>query len=171
MKKHWFQPIKEHACVLLKEEHLRYHNEQLQLQPNKLYFVAEGCVIVRSKEDKRILYLVRSRGCLNMEELIAERYDYEYVPIKQTRLLTIPTQKMHQLLLKYPKLLPRLLRHEHYILDQMMQFAALYREGCQKKAVKALYDRLHPPFSYADFEKYVNDDILITGDSHDIECQ
>lgn len=163
MKKHWFQIIKEHACMPLREEAVDYEREILILEPHRLYFVVEGCVIVRSFVDRHILYIVRSRGCLNIEELIAEQYEYEYVRINQAKVIAISKSRMHLLVRQYPKLMQRLLRHEHHILDQMVQFAKLYRDGCQESDIKALYERLHPPFSYAVFQKQIRNDILVSG--------
>lgn len=171
-QKNWFQIIKNHASLILQEEYMPYAGERIHLRPGKLYFVVEGCVIVRSKHDHHVLYLVRTRGCLNMEALIQEQYDYEYIRIHKARLLVISVDRMHQLLLRYPKLMPRLLRHEHFILDQIVQFSLVYRTGCTEAAMRKLYERLHPPFSYAVFQKYVRNDILCAGvDAHDIERQ
>lgn len=153
---------------LLKEQGVVYGDSSLHLQADYLYFVVEGIVIVRSKEDMHIHFICRQKGCLNIEVLAMEEFGYEYISVGKVRILKLHRSSMQSLFTKYPKLMGRILRQEKHVLDQMIWFSKVYRAQNQQEELRKLYMRLRLPFSYEMFQKYVFDDILSLGvDSND----
>lgn len=160
MSSWWFYVLKEQGEI--------YGSSSLKLEKEYLYFVVEGTVIVRSIEDRHVHFICRKKACLNIEVLAFEEFEYEYIAVGKVRVLKIHHNKMQQLFIKYPKLMGRILRQEKHVLDQMIWFSKVYRSQTPAEELKKLHERLHLPFSYEMFQKYVFDDILLLGvDSYD----